>query len=115
MSACRLRDHHCQPRRPGSGHSAQPSQGAERAQCQLIAEVLDVCQAADADEGVGCILIKGSEKAFAAGADISEMADKDNDIYGVNPFGEWDKIAATWTPMSQRSPALRWGAAASWR
>ena len=66
----------------------------------LIAEVLDVCQAADADEGVGCILIKGSEKAFAAGADISEMADKDYDhIYGVNPFGEWDKIAATRTPM----------------
>ena len=46
---------------------------------KLIAEVLDVCQAADADEGVGCILIKGSEKAFAAGADISEMADKDYD------------------------------------
>ena len=67
---------------------------------RLIAEVLHVCQAADADEGVGCILIKGSEKAFAAGADISEMADKDYDhIYGVNPFGEWDKIAATRTPM----------------
>ncbi len=67
---------------------------------KLIAEVLDVCQAADADEDVGCILIKGSEKAFAAGADISEMADKDYDhIYGVNPFGEWDKIAATRTPM----------------
>ena len=67
---------------------------------KLIAEVLHVCQAADTDEGVGCILIKGSEKAFAAGADISEMADKDYDhIYGVNPFGEWDKIAATRTPM----------------
>ena len=67
---------------------------------KLIAEVLEVCQAADEDEGVGCILIKGSERAFAAGADISEMADKDYDhIYGVNPFGEWDKIAATRTPM----------------
>ena len=67
---------------------------------KLIAEVLEVCRAADADESVGCILIKGSEKAFAAGADISEMADKDYDhIYGVNPFGEWDKIAATRTPM----------------
>lgn len=67
---------------------------------KLIAEVLEVCRAADADESVGCILIKGSEKAFAAGADISEMADKDYDhIYGVNPFGEWDKIAATRTPL----------------
>ena len=67
---------------------------------KLIAEVLEVCRSADSDEGVGCILIKGSERAFAAGADISEMADKDYDhIYGVNPFGEWDKIAATRTPM----------------
>ena len=30
----------------------------------------------DADDGIGCILITGSEKAFAAGADIKEMADK---------------------------------------
>jgi len=67
---------------------------------KLIAEVLEVCRSADSDEGVGCILIKGSERAFAAGADISEMADKDYaHIYGVNPFGEWDKIAATRTPM----------------
>ena len=67
---------------------------------KIIAEVLEVCEAADSDEGVGCILIKGSEKAFAAGADISEMADKDYDhIYGANPFGAWDRIAATRTPM----------------
>ncbi len=33
-------------------------------------------QAFDADEGIGCIVITGSEKAFAAGADISAMAKK---------------------------------------
>ena len=49
---------------------------------------------------MGCIVLKGSEKAFAAGADITEMADKDFEhMYGVNPFGEWDKIGQTRTPM----------------
>jgi enoyl-CoA hydratase/carnithine racemase len=38
-----------------------------------IGQALDV---AEADEGVGCIVLTGSEKAFAAGADIKEMADK---------------------------------------
>ena len=67
---------------------------------KLITELLQVCRAADQDDSIGCILIKGSEKAFAAGADISEMAEQDfAHIYGVNPFGEWDKIAATRTPM----------------
>ena len=66
----------------------------------LMLEVLSVCQAADADEGVGCIVIKGSEKAFAAGADIREMSDKTFEhMYGVNPFGQWDKVGETRTPM----------------
>ena len=66
----------------------------------LMLEVLSVCQAADADEGVGCIVIKGSEKAFAAGADIREMFDKTFEhMYGVNPFGQWDKVGETRTPM----------------
>ena len=66
----------------------------------LMLEVQSVCMAADKDESVGCIVLKGSEKAFAAGADITEMADKDfAHMYGVNPFGEWDKIGQTRTPM----------------
>ncbi len=42
----------------------------------LNAEVALAVAACDADDGIGCILITGSEKAFAAGADIKEMADK---------------------------------------
>jgi enoyl-CoA hydratase len=41
--------------------------------------VLELTQAIDifeADAGIGCLLITGSDKAFAAGADIKEMADK---------------------------------------
>ena len=39
-------------------------------------ELARAVAACDADHGIGCILIAGSEKAFAAGADIKEMADK---------------------------------------
>jgi enoyl-CoA hydratase len=42
----------------------------------LNEELAQAIAAFDADDGVGCILIAGSEKAFAAGADIKEMADK---------------------------------------
>ena len=39
-------------------------------------ELLAAAEAFDADAGIGCIVITGSDKAFAAGADIKEMADK---------------------------------------
>ena len=42
---------------------------------QLMQELGAALQAFDADEGVGAILIAGSEKAFAAGADIAAMKD----------------------------------------
>src|ERR1043166_5349825 len=40
----------------------------------LIRELATALAAADADDAVGCIVLTGSEKAFAAGADIKEMA-----------------------------------------
>jgi enoyl-CoA hydratase len=43
---------------------------------ELNAELAQAVAAYDADAGIGCILITGSDKAFAAGADIKEMADK---------------------------------------
>ncbi len=43
---------------------------------QLMDEVTDAVIKLDADDAVGCLIITGSEKAFAAGADIKEMADK---------------------------------------
>src|SRR2546428_5327436 len=42
----------------------------------LNAELASAIAAFDADVGIGCMLLTGSEKAFAAGADIKEMADK---------------------------------------
>jgi len=43
---------------------------------QLMREVMDALDDFDKDDGIGAIVITGNEKAFAAGADIKEMADK---------------------------------------
>ena len=43
---------------------------------QLLGELAEALKAADRKEKIRCIVITGSEKAFAAGADISEMAPK---------------------------------------
>ncbi|MEM9168979.1 MAG: enoyl-CoA hydratase [Pseudomonadota bacterium] len=43
---------------------------------RLMDEVTDALRKFEADDAVGCIVITGSEKAFAAGADIKEMAEK---------------------------------------
>ncbi len=41
---------------------------------QLLSELMDALEAFDRDSGVGAMVIAGSEKTFAAGADIKEMA-----------------------------------------
>jgi enoyl-CoA hydratase len=43
---------------------------------QLMGELAQALDAAEADEAVRCVVLTGSERAFAAGADIKEMADK---------------------------------------
>ncbi|HUH95991.1 MAG TPA: enoyl-CoA hydratase-related protein [Anaerolineales bacterium] len=43
---------------------------------QLVTEVMDALQAFDSDEQIGAMVITGNEKAFAAGADIKELADQ---------------------------------------
>ena len=66
---------------------------------QLLEEVLAATAAFDADEGIGAIVITGSERAFAAGADIKEMAGKS---YPAIEEEQWmsgsDAFAATGTP-----------------
>jgi enoyl-CoA hydratase len=66
----------------------------------LIAELTAAVEAFEADANIGCMLITGSEKAFAAGADIKEMADKSfMDAYGGNFTAEWDRVARTRKPV----------------
>ena len=55
----------------------------------------------DADDGIGCIVITGAgDKAFVAGADIKEMADKSYmDMFMADAQSRWERFAATRTPM----------------
>ncbi|MGL5008968.1 MAG: enoyl-CoA hydratase [Paracoccaceae bacterium] len=56
---------------------------------KLMSELADALGAADQNDKVRCIVLTGSEKAFAAGADIREMAEKTFvDLYGDDPLGD---------------------------
>jgi enoyl-CoA hydratase len=67
----------------------------------LLAELVDALASFDADDSVRAIVITGSERAFAAGADIKEMAPKSYmDMYKSNFFADAaDRIAAVRKPI----------------
>ncbi len=67
----------------------------------LIDELGTALHAFEADENIGCIIITGSEKAFAAGADIAGMADWDYmEVYKSNFISRnWDCIARCRKPV----------------
>lgn len=66
---------------------------------QMMADVTDAAGAFDADPGIGAIIITGSAKAFAAGADIKEMAGLSfADVFAADYFAPWAKLAAVRTP-----------------
>lgn len=55
---------------------------------KLMKELASALQAADRDDNVRVIVLTGSEKAFAAGADVKEMAEKSfTEVYFDNLFG----------------------------
>src|SRR3546814_14750260 len=57
---------------------------------QVLDDLLAALAAFDADEGQGCAVLTGSDKAFAAGADSKEMADMGfAEMYGPNHFAGW--------------------------
>lgn len=66
----------------------------------LMTEIKDALKVLDADEHVRVIIISGNEKAFAAGADIRQMAGKTAmDMYNIDQFSTWDAIKKTKKPL----------------
>jgi enoyl-CoA hydratase len=66
---------------------------------QLSYELIDALTKADRDDGIGCSVITGSAKAFAAGADIKEMQNQSyTDMHGTDFFGQWDALATLRKP-----------------
>ena len=69
---------------------------------QLMNELTDALRTLDADEEIGAIVLTGSSKAFAAGADIKEMADKSF----LDVFME-DYITRNWEELTRvRKPTI---------
>ena len=68
---------------------------------KLIDELGAALDSFEADRNIGCIVITGSEKAFAAGADIGAMAGWDfMDVYKANYISRnWDRIARCRKPI----------------
>jgi enoyl-CoA hydratase len=67
---------------------------------ELMTELVDALQQLDRDERVHCIVLGGSERAFAAGADVAELAQASSiDLYYGRRVERWDAIQALWTPL----------------
>src|SRR5688572_13903145 len=66
---------------------------------QVLSELIEAFAAYDADPSQRCLVLTGSEKAFAAGADIKEMQQQGfADMYSTNHFGGWEQVTGTRKP-----------------
>lgn len=67
---------------------------------QLIDELADALDSFEGDPRIGCIVITGSEKAFAAGADIKEMQTKSYiDAYREDFISRWERVTRCRIPV----------------
>lgn len=67
---------------------------------QLMGELRDALKALDNDPDVRVVVLTGNERAFAAGADIKQMAGKGAiDMWQVDQFSTWDGIKKTKKPI----------------
>ncbi|HZB86513.1 MAG TPA: enoyl-CoA hydratase-related protein [Gaiellaceae bacterium] len=67
---------------------------------EVMDELARVLGELDDDEAVGCLVLGGSERAFAAGADIGEMAEADAmDMYDARRTDRWDALRKLRTPL----------------
>lgn len=67
---------------------------------ELADELLQAARELDRDEQIGAIVLTGSDRAFAAGADIKEMAEQGfAQMYSSDFFWQWDELAKVRTPL----------------
>lgn len=67
---------------------------------QVLADLIAALEAFDADAALGCAVLTGSDKAFAAGADIKEMSGQGfAQMYSSNFFSGYDRITSTRKPI----------------
>jgi enoyl-CoA hydratase len=67
---------------------------------ELMDELVTTLVELDRDGDIRCIVLGGSERVFAAGADIAELARSSAiDLYYQRRVERWDAIAGLWTPL----------------
>ncbi len=67
---------------------------------ELMKELVQALESLDANDTVRCIILTGNEKAFAAGADIKEMADTSAmEMLTRDQFARWDRIRKIKKPI----------------
>jgi len=66
----------------------------------LMTQVIEALEGCDADPEIRCMLLTGDERAFAAGADITEMSNASMiEMHHRNMFGRWDRIKRIKKPI----------------
>ena len=80
----------CRLNRPGARNALSPG---------LREELAEAVERFDGDEDIGCILIAGNDEAFAAGADVRALAERDlpEELSPSETF--WRRLASVRTPM----------------
>jgi enoyl-CoA hydratase len=67
---------------------------------ELMDELVDVLRGLDEDDDVRCIVLGGNDRAFAAGADVAELASSTPiELYSNRRIDQWDAIRALRTPL----------------
>jgi len=67
---------------------------------ELMGELRDALKSLDTNDDVRVIVVTGNDKAFAAGADIKQMADNSAvDMLKIDQFSTWDQIRKTRKPL----------------
>src|ERR1700747_613229 len=66
---------------------------------KVLSELIEIFGLYDAEEGQRCLVLTGSQKALAAGADIKEMSDRGfADMYSSDFFAGWEQVTSTRKP-----------------
>jgi len=82
---------------------------------QLARETLAALKEFDADPKIGAIVITGSSRAFAAGADIEEMAEKSFTEFYMDDFlSPWDEVSSISKPIIAAVGGFALGVVVSW-
>ena len=82
---------------------------------QLMGELRDALQQLDKDDKVRVMVLTGNEKAFAAGADIKQMANSSAiDMLKVDQFSTWEHIKKTKKPLIAAVSGFALGGVVNW-